>query len=86
LLDRAETRAVPELLLRPSHGGEDRNARDRYIDYPFYEDCVEFCERFDQNCFDPDYDSLPLEFFRPIVEDVFREPRHAADDLAFVGP
>ena len=66
--------------------GEDRNARDRYIDHPFYEDCVEFCEHFDQNCFDPDYDSLPLEFFRPIVEDVFRQPRHAADDLAFVAP
>jgi predicted HD phosphohydrolase len=39
-----------------------------------------YCEHFDQNCFDPDYDSLPLEFFRPIVEDVFRQPRHAADD------
>ena len=64
--------------------GEDRNARDRYIDHPFYDDCVEFCEQFDQNCFDPDYDSLPLEFFRPIVEDVFRQPRHAADDAASV--
>jgi predicted HD phosphohydrolase len=61
--------------------GEDRNGRDRYIDHPFYDDCVEFCEHFDQNCFDPDYDSLPLEFFRPIVEEVFRRPRHAADDL-----
>jgi predicted HD phosphohydrolase len=61
--------------------GEDRNARDKYIDHPFYADCVEFCEHFDQNCFDPDYDSLPLEFFRPLVEDVFREPRHAAADL-----
>jgi predicted HD phosphohydrolase len=66
--------------------GEDRNARDKYIDHPFYDDCVEFCEHFDQNCFDPDYDSLPLEFFRPIVEDVFRRPRYAADDLAFVAP
>jgi predicted HD phosphohydrolase len=64
--------------------GEDRNARDRYIDHPFYDDCVEFCEHFDQNCFDPDYDSLPLEFFRPIVEHVFSTPRHAVDDLAFV--
>jgi predicted HD phosphohydrolase len=64
--------------------GEDRNARDKYIDHPFYDDCVEFCEQFDQNCFDPDYDSLPLEFFRPIVEDIFRRPRYAADDLAFV--
>ena len=66
--------------------GEDRNARDRYLDHPFYDDCVEFCEHFDQNCFDPDYDSQPLEFFRPIVEDVFRHPRHAADDLPFVAP
>jgi predicted HD phosphohydrolase len=66
--------------------GEDRNARDRYIDHPFYDDCVEFCEQFDQNCFDPDYDSLPLEFFRPIVEDVFRAPRHMADEPASVAP
>jgi predicted HD phosphohydrolase len=55
--------------------GEDRNARDKYIDHPYYADCVEFCEQFDQNCFDPGYDSLPLEFFRPIVEEVFRQPR-----------
>ena len=61
--------------------GEDRNARDKYLAHPFYDDCVEFCEEFDQNCFDPDYDSLPLEFFRPIVEEVFSRPRHAADEL-----
>jgi predicted HD phosphohydrolase len=36
---------------------------------------------FDQNCFDPDYDSLPLEFFRPIVEEVFSRPRYTADEL-----
>ena len=61
--------------------GEDRNARDKYRDHPYYDDCVEFCEHFDQNCFDPDYDSLPLEFFRPIVEEVFSRPRFAADEL-----
>ena len=64
--------------------GEDRNARDRYLDHPYYGDCVEFCERFDQNCFDPDYESLPLEFFRPLVDEVFGSPRYAADDLGFV--
>jgi len=64
--------------------GEDRNGRDKYIDHPYYDDCVEFCEHFDQNCFDPDYDSLPLEFFRPIVEKVFTRPRFAADDMDFV--
>jgi hypothetical protein len=35
---------------------------------------VEFCELYDQNCFDPDYDSLPLEFFAPLLERVFSRP------------
>ena len=61
--------------------GADRNARDKYIGHPWYGDCVEFCEQFDQNCFDPEYDSLPLEFFRPIVEEVFRRPKYVADEL-----
>jgi hypothetical protein len=36
---------------------------------------VEFCERYDENCFDPGYDWLPLEHFAPAVEEVFsRKP------------
>ena len=35
------------------HSGGDRNARDRYKDHPYYDACVEFCELYDQNCFDP---------------------------------
>ena len=61
--------------------GADRNGRDKYRDHPFYDDCVEFCEHFDQNCFDPGYDSLPLEHFRPILEEVFGRSRYAADEL-----
>jgi hypothetical protein len=38
--------------------------------------CAEFCERYDQNCFDPDYESLPLDFFEPLVRRVFAEPRY----------
>jgi predicted HD phosphohydrolase len=57
------------------HTGGDRNARDRYIDHPWYQDAVEFCHRWDQPSFDPDYDSLTLEFFEPAVRRVFaREP------------
>jgi predicted HD phosphohydrolase len=54
--------------------GQDRNARDVHKDNPYYEDCVEFCERYDQNCFDPDFESLPLEFFAPMVQRVFSRP------------
>ena len=32
---------------------------------------VEFCERYDENCFDPDYDWLPPEHFAPAVQEVF---------------
>ncbi len=56
------------------HYGGDRNARDRFKDHPLYEATVEFCAKYDQNCFDPDYDSEPLEFFAPMVERVFGRP------------
>jgi predicted HD phosphohydrolase len=56
--------------------GGDRNARDRYRDHPHFDACAEFCELYDQNCFDPDYESLPLAFFEPMVRRVFAEPRY----------
>ena len=58
--------------------GADRNARDIHRDNPWFDDAVYFVENYDENCFDPHYDSLPLEFFEPMVRDVFsRPPRFA---------
>jgi predicted HD phosphohydrolase len=57
------------------HCGGDRNSRDRYRDHPWYQDAVDFCQDYDQNCFDPDYDSEPLEFFEPILRRVLSKPR-----------
>lgn len=51
---------------------EQKNARDHFIDSPYYDDCVYFCKNYDQNCFDPDYDYLPAEFFEPMVYRVFK--------------
>ena len=51
--------------------GWDPNKRDQYVDNPYYQSCVDFCERWDQNCFNPDYDSQPLAFFTPMLESVF---------------
>jgi len=56
------------------HFGKDRNLRDQFRDHEWYPDCVAFCANFDQNCFDPDFESRPLEFFRPMVERVFEQP------------
>ncbi len=56
--------------------GEDPNARDIYRDHEWFDDCAEFCELYDQNCFDPAYDSLLIEEFEPMVRKVFSEARY----------
>jgi len=53
------------------HMGGDRNERERYRGHPHYQACVDFCENWDQSAFDPDYDTLPLEFFEPMLREVF---------------
>ena len=66
--------------------GGDRHARDRFKDHPWYEDAVRFCENYDQNCFDPAYDTLPLEVFEPMLRRVFANPsRQDAEYVARYG-
>jgi len=57
------------------HLGLDRNMRDGYRGHEYWRDCAEFCEIYDQNCFDPQYDTLPLEAFEPVVRSIFAKPR-----------
>lgn len=58
------------------HMGGDRHMRDRYKDHKWFESCAKFCERYDQASFDPDYDTLPLEAFAPLVEKIFSRTPH----------
>lgn len=53
------------------HLGGDRHARDRHRDHEWASLCEEFCERWDQASFDPDYPTLPLDAFRDDVHEVF---------------
>lgn len=45
--------------------GAERHARGRFKDHPHYQACVDFCHNYDQNAFDPDYDTL---YQRAIIE------------------
>lgn len=63
--------------------GFDQNKRDRHRGQPYYDDNVTFCERWDQASFDPDYDDLPLDFFVPMVREVFARPAY---DPAVIRP
>lgn len=57
------------------HLDKDRNVRDQFKDHRWYQDTVDFCENYDQNCFDPDFKSKPLSFFKPMVVRVFATPK-----------
>jgi len=68
------------------HCGGDRNAREIYKDSPWYQDAIDFCHNYDQNCFDPDYDSEPVEFFEPILRRVLAKPNMSdAEQVARYG-
>ena len=57
------------------HLGGDRNARDKFKDHKYYQDTVDFCEKYDQSSFDPNYKSMSLEDFEPMVKKIFdRKP------------
>ena len=57
------------------HVGADRNAREKFRDHPHFDDTAEFCALYDQCSFDPDYDTLPLETFEPMLRRVFEKPK-----------
>ena len=63
--------------------GGDPNARDRFKEHPWYQDCIDFCDQYDQNCFDPNYESLPLSFFAPMVRRIFSQPPDVDDDRSW---
>ena len=54
--------------------GLDPMMRLRHADHPWYELAVRFADEWDQNAFDPDYDTLPLEHFEPMIREVFSRP------------
>jgi predicted HD phosphohydrolase len=53
------------------HVGGNPHSRDAYKGHAYFDDCATFCERCDQNSFDPDYPHETIEFFRDMVEQIF---------------
>ena len=59
------------------HLGLDRNMRDQFDGHPYYDLTAEFCADFDQPSFDPDYPTMALEEFEPLLRDFFRSPQRS---------
>jgi predicted HD phosphohydrolase len=60
-----------QLLYYGEHVGANPHKRDAFRDSAYFDDCAEFCDKWDQSSFDPDYPTRPLAFFAPMVREVF---------------
>lgn len=56
------------------HIGLDPDAREQYRGHVWFDSAERFCLRWDQSAFDPDYTSLPIEHFEPMLREVFARP------------
>ena len=56
--------------------GLDRNMREQFRGHPSFELTAEFCEKYDGPAFDPNGETLPLDFFEPMVRRLFAQPKN----------
>ena len=59
------------------HIGLDRDAREQFRGHEYFEYTAQFCHLYDQAAFDPNYESMPLEAFEPMVRKVMERPRNS---------
>ena len=71
-----EHHGIFQMFYYAKHYNWDENARDRFKDHQYYQSCADFCERWDQSSFDPEYSTETIEFFEPMVREVFARVAH----------
>ncbi|MDB5470750.1 MAG: phosphohydrolase [Caulobacter sp.] len=59
------------------HLGLDRNMRDQHRGHPDFEYTAQFCHLFDQEAFDPNFKSMPLDAFEPMLRRVMATPKRS---------
>ncbi len=57
------------------HLGMNRDAREEFRGHEWFDRTARFCELYDGPAFDPKGETLPLEYFEPMVRRVFTSPR-----------
>ena len=74
-----EHHGVFQMAYYAQHYGWDPEAREQFRDHRYFQSCVDFCERWDQSSFDPDFPTDPLDSFVDDVRTVFARTAYAAD-------
>jgi predicted HD phosphohydrolase len=59
------------------HLGMDRDMREQFRGHPAFARTEEFCRDYDSPAFDPKAETLPLDFFEPMLRRVFAHPKRS---------
>lgn len=59
------------------HLGLDRDLREKHRGNPYFDATEEFCRLYDQNSFDPNFTSMTLEEFEPLIWRIFEKPQRS---------
>jgi predicted HD phosphohydrolase len=57
--------------------GLDRDMREQFRGHPDFEYTAQFCHLYDQNSFEPGYDTMPLDAFEPMLRRVTEVPKRS---------
>ncbi len=60
-------RPSPISIEKPHSYSPPTNLRDQFADESWFALCEQFTDDWDQQAFDPGYDTLPLEHFEPLI-------------------
>jgi len=72
-----EKHGIFQMYYYAHHLGFNKNERDKYKGHKYYPATAEFCEKWDQKSFDPNYKSLSLKDFEPYVRKIFSRTQYA---------
>jgi predicted HD phosphohydrolase len=59
------------------HIGLNRDMREAFRNHPLFAQTEEFCRLYDGPAFDATAETLPLEFFEPMLRRVFAQPKQS---------
>ena len=72
-----EKHGIFQLYYYAHHLGYNKNEREKYKGHEYFKDTIDFCEKWDQKSFDPNFKSLALKDFEPYVKKIFGRTPHS---------
>ncbi len=57
------------------HIGLDKNMRDQYLEHPWFQYAIDFCDKYDMPAFNPDMEYMSLDDFEPMIRRLLMAPK-----------